>query len=65
MVAKLTIHLLLLSRLRIGGAIPPYPGNENLQLGTGIFVHHRKRSAVKRVEFVSDRVSYIVLRSLV
>ena len=28
----------------------------------GFFVHHRIVSAVKRVEFVSDRVSYIVLR---
>ena len=27
-----------------------------------IFVHHRIVSAVKRVEFVSDRLSYIVLR---
>jgi hypothetical protein len=31
-------------------------------LGTGIFVRHRIASAVKRVEFVSDMVSYIVLR---
>jgi hypothetical protein len=31
-------------------------------LGTGFFVHHRVVSAVKGVEFVSDRVSYIVLR---
>jgi len=31
-------------------------------LGTGFFVHHRIVLAVKRVEFVSDRVSCIVLR---
>ena len=31
-------------------------------MGKGFFVHHRIVSAVKRVDFVSDRVSYIVLR---
>ena len=31
-------------------------------IGNRIFVHHRIVSAVKRVEFVIDRVSYIVLR---
>ena len=31
-------------------------------MGTVFFVHHRIVSAVKRVEFVSNRVSYIVLR---
>jgi hypothetical protein len=33
--------------------------NENHELSTGFFVHI---SAVKRIEFVSDRMSYIILR---
>ena len=36
-------------------------GKGNHQLGTGLFVHHRTVSAVKRVEFISDRMSYIIL----
>ena len=31
-------------------------------MGTGFFVHHILVPAVKRVEFVSDRMSYSVLR---
>jgi hypothetical protein len=37
-------------------------GNENYELGTCFFVHKSTISAVKRVEFVSDRMSYIILR---
>jgi hypothetical protein len=38
-------------------------GNGDYQLGTGFFVHKRMASAVRRVEFISDRMSYIILRS--
>jgi hypothetical protein len=38
-------------------------GNENYELGTGFFVHKRTISAANRVEFVSDRISYLILRS--
>ena len=36
-------------------------GNANHQLGTEFFVHRRIRPAVKKEEFISDRVSWITL----
>jgi hypothetical protein len=36
--------------------------NEDLQLGTGFFEHKKIISAVRRVDFVSDRMPYIILR---
>jgi hypothetical protein len=37
-------------------------GNENYELGEFFFVQHRIVSAVKRVDFVSERMSHIILR---
>jgi exonuclease III len=40
-------------------------GNGDHQLGTGFFVHKRIVSVVRTVEFISDRMSYNIKRSLV
>ena len=49
--------------VRAGGYIFFYgKGTQNHQLGTRFFVHHRIVSAIKRTEFASDKMSYIVLR---
>jgi hypothetical protein len=52
-----------------GGSQPPDDyifyygnGNVNCHLGMGCIVHKGIVSAVKRVEFISDRMSYIRLR---
>jgi hypothetical protein len=37
-------------------------GNDNHQLGREFSVHHRIVSAVKRIEIVRDRITYICLR---
>jgi hypothetical protein len=37
-------------------------GSENNELGTGFFVHKTIILAVERVEFINDRMSYVIWR---
>jgi hypothetical protein len=37
-------------------------GNGDHQLGVGFFIHKRIVSVVRKVEFISDRMSYLILR---
>jgi hypothetical protein len=48
---------------RTGGGLYIFYGEANgdHQLGTGFFIHKRIVSVVRRVEFISDRLSYIIL----
>jgi hypothetical protein len=39
-------------------------GNENHELGTGFFIRKKVILAFKRVEFVSDKMLYKILRGL-
>jgi endonuclease/exonuclease/phosphatase family metal-dependent hydrolase len=66
-ISKYKLDLVGVQEVRWGGGGTEPAGEytffyENHELGTGFFVHKRIISAVKWVEFISDRISYIILR---
>jgi hypothetical protein len=70
-ISKYKLNLVRLQEVRWdGGGTEPAgeniffygKGNENHELDTGFFLHKKIIYAVKKVEFVSDRMSYIILR---
>jgi hypothetical protein len=56
------LNYLLSNLAQLKHQLPRYQGNGDHQLGTGFFVHKRIVSAVRRGKFISDRMSYIILR---
>jgi exonuclease III len=70
-ISKYKLNLVGVQEVRRGGGASEPAGEytffygkekEKNEVGTGFFVHKRIISAVKRVEFISDRMSYIILR---
>jgi hypothetical protein len=39
-------------------------GNAKYHLGTGVFIHNGFKSKVKRTEFISDKMSYVMVGGL-
>ena len=68
--AKYRLDLVALQEVRLdGNGISPiddymlyYGKGNNNQLGAGFYIHKRIKSATMKVEFISDRLSYLILR---
>jgi hypothetical protein len=70
-ISKYKLDLVGGHKVKSGGVITEPAGkytffygkwNENHELGTGFLVHEEIISAVKTVGFISDRMSYIIVR---